>query len=61
MLECIKEHPSALAEDHRVLNRLLSVFENGIGCSVCGAMAAADVCVCMFGTRREGCCGSTLA
>lgn len=40
MFECIKEHPSALAEDHRVLIQLLSMFENEVGCSV--------ACVCVF-------------
>lgn len=45
MFECIKAHPAALAGDHRFLIQLLSVFENGIGCSVCRAMVA-GVCAC---------------
>lgn len=49
--ECIRAHPCALAEDHRVLIQLLSVFEDEVGCSVPA---------CVFGTRLEGCCGSTL-
>lgn len=33
--EFIKEPHSALAEDHRVLIQLLSMFGNGVGSSVC--------------------------
>lgn len=45
VFECMKAHPAALAGDHRFLIQLLSMFENGIGCSVCRAMVA-GVCVC---------------
>lgn len=49
MFEYIKEHPSALAEDHRVLIQLLSMFENGVGCSVCVSCGCrcAPLCVCL--------------
>ena len=50
-----KEHPSALAEDHRVLIQLLSMFENGIGCSVCMSCGFPCVCVCVCVCALTGC------
>lgn len=52
MFEYIKEHPSALAEDHRVLIQLLSMFENGVGCSVCVSCGCRCAPLCVFAHRR---------
>lgn len=54
MFECIEANPAALAEDHRVLIQLLSMFENGIGCSVSRAMVAI-VCLCVCGCLAADC------
>ena len=56
MSECIKEHPFALAADHRVLIHSLSVFENGVGClyelrfPLCFCVC---VCVCRAGVWQQ--------